>query len=43
LSDPCFLLPTGFRLDHLALDGDIITAHLTAVSPTSACPTCGLT
>jgi transposase len=42
LSNPLFLLPTGFRLDHLGPEGDSIAAHLTAVSPSAACPTCGL-
>lgn len=42
MNDPCFLLPAGFLLDRLALDGDTITAHLTAVSPTAECPACGL-
>ena len=42
LASPLFLLPAGFLLDRLFLDGDTIIPHLTVVSPTASCPDCGL-
>lgn len=42
MSDTCFLSPAGFRLVHLDRHGDSLIAHLTAISTTVACPSCGL-